>query len=312
MLDMEEILSGLSKKPTKEDGDDLLRKEKNKKGDDGSRVYNSISYSDLLPKEGYHLGLDISKSSTGITLVSNGSYESWNYSLKDFSKEDLPEIKTRRYLKEELQRRFTGMHFTTILVEDAFEGDNPYVTRLLYSLNTVIDELILDGEITCETFKRINNQTWKSWLWGIEPSIGKGLADKYRINACMNNLKVHFEGEGFQDKYDSFGMLLGYFYKYLTDYENLDKIVKLRWNQIGVTSGNSYDDWGNIPERYFTRRILMVDLGRKRFTKELLKTEISKQQDFILVFDRSDSYLIDCELLNVPLGKFIFVWKKGK
>ena len=65
---------------------DTLYKDAKSAEDNGIRTYESITYHDLIPKTGYHLGLDLSKNSTGITVISNGEYESYNFTLKEVPK----------------------------------------------------------------------------------------------------------------------------------------------------------------------------------------------------------------------------------
>ena len=69
-LDLGTFLTGLVEDDEFADvvnGDTLYKDVKEVK-DNGIRSYESITYRDLLPNEGYHLGLDLSKNSTGITV----------------------------------------------------------------------------------------------------------------------------------------------------------------------------------------------------------------------------------------------------
>jgi len=175
--------------------------------------FNVPSESSLIPKVGCFLGLDISDLSSGITIYRNGKKEGANIALEEISMEDCHrEVKLRRALKEDMRKLFLGETLDLVLIEDAYQGINPNTTRLLYALNTAIDEMILDEEVYVKKFKRVGNKEWKGWLYSIDKeNLFKGMKDKPRIEACLNMLGIHEEGEGFQDRLDSCGMICGYF-----------------------------------------------------------------------------------------------------
>lgn len=264
---------------------DALAPQLEKKGvlkDDGKRQYmESITLADFLPSSGIHLGLDISKNSTGITVVKNGTYTSWNYTFT-LEEGNHKEVLMRRQLYRYLWSEFKGIHFETVIIEDAYSGKNPETVRLLYAINTAIDELILDGYISCDTFIRSNNQSWKSWLWSIEPSIGKGLDDKVRTELLLSHLGVS-EGSdsGYQDRLDSLGMLVGYFYKYNVSGVSTNlptSKVKVSWANVGVAvvPYNLADDSlvleGYIPKQVISRPLITHYSGNKAITREYIKS----------------------------------------
>lgn len=166
----------------------------------------------FLPKSGQFLGLDISESSTGICIYSNGTKFTANFSLNLPEKSVFEEVLLRRCLKANLSRYISGKVFDVIIIEDVYQGINAETTRKLYALNTAIDEMILDGEVECKKFLRVSNQTWKSWLFTVD-DIGftKGMNDKLKIETCLSMLGIREEGEGYQDRLDATGMLIGYF-----------------------------------------------------------------------------------------------------
>lgn len=177
-----------------------------------SITFENPSENNLIPRDGFFLGLDISENSTGVCLYENGEKVSANIYLETPANSDFREVRLRRELKENLATLIKGKSFNLIIIEDAFQGINPSTTRLLYALNTAIDELILDKVCSCEKFLRVSNKTWKSWLFTIDSEgMFKGLKDKIKIEKCLELLGVHDEGEGYQDRLDSCGMLLGYF-----------------------------------------------------------------------------------------------------
>lgn len=171
-----------------------------------------LSESSLIPRDELCLGLDISEQNSGICMYENGEKFVANAVLE--SKEgDFYEVRLRRELKECLREVVEGKNFDLIIIEDAFQGINPKVTRKLYAINTAIDELILDGVCSCKKFLRVNNQQWKSWLFTIDKDgLYKNLEDKKRIEECLRLLGVvEPHTDGYQDRLDSCGMLVGYY-----------------------------------------------------------------------------------------------------
>lgn len=179
--------------------------------------FECLSERNIVPQKGTFLGLDISKDSTGICLYCNGERLVANISIDGYNKDDpLGEARARMALQQDLESLFAMREeyssFDVIVIEDVFEGVNPATTRLLYALNTAIDELILWGRVQCKKFVRVSNQSWKGWLNTLD-SMGelKGLNDKIKVQRELQKLGISESGEGYQDRLDATGMLLGYF-----------------------------------------------------------------------------------------------------
>lgn len=164
-----------------------------------------------ISENGSYLGLDISELSTGVCIYRNGMRKTYNFSVNHADNSCFGEVLLRRCLKENLRELILGSSFDVVIIEDVFQGINPLTTRKLYALNTAIDEMILDGEITCSKFFRVSNQTWKSWLFKLDTDgCLKGMNDKLKIETCLGMLGIHEGGRGFQDRLDATGMLVGY------------------------------------------------------------------------------------------------------
>lgn len=314
-VDMEELLGGMVDESDFEGivSGDRLTLEMKKPEDNGVRVYESIDVYDIIPKTGTHLGLDISQHSTGITVISHGSYSSFNHSLEILdSSERFLELLYRRQLKDFLKNEYEGCTFDTIVVEDAYAGVNPETTRLLYALNTAIDELIYDGYIDCKDFQRVNNKSWKSWLWSIEPQIGKGLDDKIRIQELLSYLGVEDSGKGYQDRLDSLGMLVGYFYKSRIKEEDLQKVTKVRWSDVQYTLVEDLNRLSLIPDNYKSLPLVVVDAGMKQITKEYIKYLLGIHKDSLVAIKTNKNLTIVKELLKLPeylMGDLV-VWRR--
>ena len=195
--------------------EDIVIEESNE--EDVKPAFESLSEANIVPKVGTFLGLDISKDSTGVCLYLNGEKTTANISVDGYDKSDYhAEAKARIGLQKDLLEFFSVVGdvkvFDLIVIEDVFEGVNPSTTRLLYALNTAIDELILWGRVECKKFIRIANQTWKSWL-SVADNTGdlKGLNDKIKVQRVLNQLGVYESGVGYQDRLDATGMIIGYF-----------------------------------------------------------------------------------------------------
>lgn len=168
-------------------------------------------WKEVIPSTGKYLGLDISEESTGVCVVLEGKRSVYNIHLEKVESPYV-EVILRRKLKSRLLEIINGIKFDVIVIEDVFQGLNPSVTRLLYALNTAIDELILDGFIECSKFLRVSNKLWKSWLFTLDSKNAfKGLNDKLKIEKCLELVDIYEDGDGFQDRLDSTGMLVGYF-----------------------------------------------------------------------------------------------------
>lgn len=305
VLDLDEVIGDLT--PESEfdgivNGDTLESKKPKVKEDNGTRKYRELTVYDILPKTGLHLGLDISKTSTGITLVKDGEFTSWNRTLSGSEDVRFAEILMRRELKGIFLEEFRGMSFETIVVEDAFEGKNPATTRMLYSLNTVIDEMVLDGDICCKDFVRASNKSWKSWLWSIEPQLGKGLNEKLRIEELLAYLGVTDEGKGYQDRLDSLGMLVGYFFKTLSGNFDTFKVPRVTWSKVRYVVTEDVETLKEVPSEYCNLPTIEVNIGRKELTKEYIKYLVGLHKGKLIIIKSDRPLDLAFKMLEIPWG----------
>ena len=305
VLDLDNLLSELA--PESEfdgivNGDTLDADKPKVKEDDGTRKYRELTVYDILPKTGLHLGLDISKTSTGVSLVEDGVIRSWNLTLRESEDIKFAEILLRRELKQLFLDEFKGLSFETIVLEDVYEGENPETTRLLYSLNTVIDEMILDGDISCKDFVRANNKSWKSWLWSIEPQIGKGHKEKLRTEEVLTYLGVKDSGKGYQDRFDSLGMLVGYFFKKISDDLVGFKVPRVTWTKVKYVVVRDITTLDEVPFEYRERPIVEVNIGRKALTKEYIKYLVGLHSGKLVIIKSDNSLDLAFKLLDIPWG----------
>ncbi len=80
-----------------------------------------------------------------------------------------------------------------VYIESVFSGINPETVKTLTRLNSVVEDLIMDGlieNISIDNIKKISNQTWKSTLRdlsGYKPVI-KGENAKVTVQGCLSEL----------------------------------------------------------------------------------------------------------------------------
>lgn len=271
------------------------------------KEYDVLSEDSLVPKVGNYLGLDISISSTGICLYKDGIKTTANISL-DYKEDNLhAEVLLRRQLKNDLLGLIDGLNFEVIVIEDVFEGINPDTTRKLYALNTAIDELILDGNITCNQFERVPNTLWKSWLSVVDSNgVYKGFKDKQKIQGYLKILGIE-EGEdkGFQDRLDATGMLLGYLLSRNnsnTDISKIKKGIRVKFEDISF----AYEldtDLITVQAYYNDEDINVKMIKDKKITKKAIIDYISSDINSIFItFEPIRlgllAQIMDLELLN--------------
>lgn len=279
---------------------------------------NVLSELDIIPKTGIYLGLDISEESSGICLYKDGEKVSANISLVTKESEDFYEVKCRRELKDCLLELVSGLNIDVIVIEDVYQGVNPKTTRILYAINTAMDELILDGACSCKRFIRVQNKVWKSWLFKLDTEHRfKGLEDKLRIQKCLELVGVVDSGEGFQDRLDSCGMLIGYFYFGKNEVIRSNKRVDFK--DLAFLYMESEDfileevrSSNNLEELTIQR----FSFGNKRISKKYIQDLVSENPDRVFISDSEIKLGNFMEVLNVDSiseeAGFLAFWVKPK
>ena len=173
------------------------------------------------------LSLDVSKTSTGLTIFENGRTQPYCLKLETDDNTATYPVGERMLELREAIVDIVGenTHFDLICVEEAILGVNAKVSGVAYALNFVIDMLILDGVITCDHFMRINNKSWKAIMrkhTGVIPLKSGSDKDKKDIinyfqalNYSMGYQVKPFKSwsaymkSGIQDMLDSVGVMYG-------------------------------------------------------------------------------------------------------
>lgn len=280
---------------------------------------DSLSEKAIIPQEGVYLGLDISQNSSGICLYDNGVKETHNSSLSYDVNSPFAEAKMRRELEGDLLEVIGGRELDLVVIEDVFDGNNPEVVRKLYALNTAIDELILDGKVHCKRFARVPNGTWKRWLSLVDTEgVCRGFNDKERIQYYLEMLGVSEEGEGYQDRLDATGMLIGYFLrksvsKSLNDVEESE--VRVSFSDLEFAY-EADDDLVRVVANYSRGDDLVIRyIDDTKITKKVMLDYLSS--DFATIFITSSPIRLGllAKTLNMSVlddGGFFGFWVAPK
>lgn len=168
------------------------------------------------------LGLDISVSSTGISVISSEGIWLGNLSMHHNDRGDNFDMTRRRlYFKSQLGELLSSItNLQTVVVEDIFSGGNPKTFEQLANLNRVVDEIIFESGSNINIV-RIQSRVWKKWIrgqiqdrGGIIRDGGKYLNDKVLVRESLRAMGFDVEslgkGKSLQDRCDALGMSIGY------------------------------------------------------------------------------------------------------
>lgn len=268
----------------------------------------------IVPKFSSFLGLDISELSSGICIYRNGIRYTYNFSLELSNKSCHSEVLLRRSLKANLREFVFGMYFDVIILEDVFQGINATTTRMLYALNTAIDEMILDEEVFCGKFFRVSNKIWKSWLYKLDvEGLTKGLNDKLRISMCLSMIGIEETGNGYQDRLDATGMVIGYLLNPNEAEKSLERKLKKRVNISDVVISYCAEQYDVFEEMQYSGVTSYKNVIEKRWSKNKILDYLTDNPEIAYL---SKDYVILGNLakdLNLPFisdGGILGFWVK--
>lgn len=278
--------------------------------------FDKLTEENIIPKTGYFLGLDISQNSSGICLYANGVRNTYN-SKVDYDKNGVfAEARMRKQLKQDLLEVINGNELELIVIEDVFEGANAEVVRKLYALNTAIDDLILDGLVVCKDFVRVQNGVWKSWLSVVDSNKDlKGFNDKEKIQGYLKILGIEESGDGFQDRLDATGMVVGYFLnKANGGTVVVEKKKRVNFKDVSVVYEEdidlvimdmAYGNEENVNVRYFEG---------KKISKKLMTDYLTESPDMLFISKDKVNIGLLAEELGLPIyenGGYVGFWVDG-
>ena len=278
--------------------------------------FDKLTEENIIPKTGYFLGLDISQNSSGICLYANGVRNTYN-SKVDYDKNDVfAEARMRKQLKQDLLEVINGNELELIVIEDVFEGANAEVVRKLYALNTAIDDLILDGLVVCKDFVRVQNGVWKSWLSVVDSNKDlKGFNDKEKIQGYLKILGIEESGDGFQDRLDAAGMVVGYFLnKANSGTVVVEKKKRVKFKDVSVVYEEdidlvimdmAYGNEENVNVSYFEG---------KKISKKLMTDYLTENPDMLFISKDKVNIGLLAKELGLPIyenGGYVGFWVDG-
>lgn len=193
-----------------------------------SLIFTNKTMNSVLEEYTCTLGLDISRTSTGVALFQNGILRVYRISLNaKYDKENpLWEAEMKKEFREALVKLVNGKEFDLVVVENTINGVNAVTNKELTLLNTVFDDLVLEGvcKVKKENFVRPAPNTWrkvlKDFAGTASASNTKELVEKllhrlgYRFVLDYQDEPSRVKKEiGYYDICDATGMIAGYMYK---------------------------------------------------------------------------------------------------
>lgn len=252
-----------------------------------SKDFKVLSEENIIPRKGNFLGLDISQNSSGICLYKDGVKSLYNSAVNYDFGNPFAEVIMRNELKSDLKEIIGDTELDLVVIEDVFEGSNSEVVRKLYALNTAIDELIVDGEVKCKEFVRVQNVTWKKWLSIVDTNNEfKGLNDKEKIQRYLKIIGIEDSGEGFQDRLDATGLIVGYFLNGTTSEEIIKekKIKKLNVSINDVSCDYAEDmDLATLGATYSRENSVLTLIYDRSLSKKKILDYLSNDIHSIFV-----------------------------
>lgn len=239
---------------------------------------------------------DIAPLHTGIVEFDGVSPKEYFFHLTPQSSDDVfKEIKQRRDFKSRVEKIVSGKHYDYCLVEGVYGGENYNTLVQLLNLNTVVDELILDGVCTVDTFYRQKQVEWASDTRQIYKQAGKptskvetqGLLEylgcKYYLDH-KNDSTTQKKEECFEDICDAYGMLYSIVAKVKAPRSKKER-GKITIKDVRMSYVSSYDELDTTSrwaKRFADDDPLAVDLDYKHLEESII-TQATLHPDRLLM-----------------------------
>ena len=183
------------------------------------------------------LGLDISKTSTGLAKWFDGTVITDNHTIDVKKGDENRFLNCYKDLRDYLILTCADDEYDVIIVEDIFLGRNGDTFRMLSVLNICIDILVDEGILKCKEYVKVQNGVWKSWLFKNSNDY-TGMSDKVRIRSILSDMGFDFSSlKGSQDRYDALGMIIGYLSRDISaikEKEDVKNKPKVRLSDLDV------------------------------------------------------------------------------
>lgn len=191
-------------------------------------IFTNKEVTEILNEYDCTLGLDISRNSTGVALYQNGILMLYRISLEaKYDKDNsMWEAEMKKEFKEAITKLVKGKKFDLVVIENTINGCNAITNKELSLLNTVFDDLVIDGvcSVKKENIIRPLPNVWRKELKNIAGYIDatntKELVEKllhrlgylFVIENCEWTDKQK-KDKGYYDICDATGMLIAYMNK---------------------------------------------------------------------------------------------------
>lgn len=191
---------------------------------------------DIFEEGKTYVGIDPSRTSTGLVIVSGGGVESYCIYPDVKRTGVMAGVEDKEALKRDIESILTGRDVDVCVVEKVFFGG--YINSFVHlvEIMNMMEELILEGRVSVKKLIRVQNTTWKSWIrpWRTKENRKlQGNQGKDIVNDCLNNMGLLgyiTDGRGWQDRVDALGMLVGY----CIESRNGKRTVKLHDSRICI------------------------------------------------------------------------------
>ena len=138
------------------------------------------------------VGLDIAPNHSGVVLWEHNKLTRKGFKLAEYNKDNIhAEYYMRKNLKDYLKTILYNNHYEYVIIEDVYGGQNFDTTRKLIALNTVIDELICEGDVRVDNFIRWKESEWLKYFRMIYKLGGKPQV-KYETQEILNYIQDDF------------------------------------------------------------------------------------------------------------------------
>lgn len=191
-------------------------------------IFTNKTVTDVLGEYDCTIGLDISRSSTGVALYQNGILRLYRISLDaKYDKDNtMWEAEMKKEFKEALTTLVKGKKFDLVVIENTINGCNAITNKELSILNTVFDDLVIDGvcSVKKENIVRPLPNVWRKELKNLSGN-AKATNTKELVEKLLQRLGYMFviehsddsdklkKEQGYYDICDATGMLISYMYK---------------------------------------------------------------------------------------------------
>lgn len=191
-------------------------------------IFTNSKVTEMLNEYDCTLGIDISRNSTGVALYHNGIMHLYRIHLNaKYDKDNsMWEAEMKKEFRDCITKLVKGKKFDLVVIENTINGCNAITNKELSILNTVFDDLVIDGvcSVKKENIIRPLPNVWRKALKGLAGT-AKATNTKELVEKLLHRLGFMFviensewtdkqkKDKGYYDICDATGMLIAYMYE---------------------------------------------------------------------------------------------------